>query len=805
VTAATDPFEQARLAIEQPLRFVCRGGLTHLERVRGLAATLFAAAGRARALAGTKYRRGLVDELLAAVPADELAAEERLSRLEQCLALVTRLAEPAPPDAGALDAPLQSLKGVGPRLAELLSARALHSVRDLLFFLPRRYEDRRAAGALGELTVGQHAVFEAVIRNVNYRGFGGRRTLEVVVGDDTAVVHLSWFRVPGRGFAERFVPGERLRASGVVKEYRGRLQIVHPEVSSAKAAGDTVAGDTGDALVPVYLEVAGVAGPRLRRIVAGALPFAAELAEPLPARLLHERGLPPLGEAVAALHAPPAGSSQAELCSMRTPWQRRLIYEELLLLQLAVLRRKAVAQRQRGLAIPLASSLVEGAAALLPFPLTGAQERALADIDVDLRRALPMLRLVQGDVGSGKTAVALVAAAAVARAGMQAAIMAPTEILVEQHRRVAQRTLAKAGLRVAALTSAVAAGERRRILEELAAGTIQVIVGTQALIQERVRFRALGLAIVDEQHRFGVMQRATLVAQGRATLGVAPHMLVMTATPIPRTLALTAYGDLDLTLIDELPPGRTPVLTQLFRDTERAQVYARIRRAVESGRQAYIVFPLVETSEGEGMESVRAATSAAAELAAGPLAGLRLALLHGRLAAADKERIMQSFGRGEIDVLVATTVIEVGIDVANATVMAIEHAEHFGLSQLHQLRGRVGRGRHTSECLLVATCRPGEEAWQRLRVLEECSDGFRIAEEDLRLRGPGDVAGTRQSGLPLLAVADLARDQGLLLLAREDAAALLARDPDLAAEENRALALALRQFAEGGTTLAQSG
>jgi ATP-dependent DNA helicase RecG len=416
-----------------------------------------------------------------------------------------------------------------------------------------------------------------------------------------------------------------------------------------------------------------------------------------------------------------------------------------------------------------------------------------------------MSRLLQGDVGSGKTAVAVAACAAVAQAGHQAAIMAPTEILAEQHARVALETLSAAGFRVGLLTGNVAGSERRRILEDLAVGRIQVIVGTHALIQEEVHFARLALGIVDEQHRFGVRQRARIVELGREGLGRTPHMLVMTATPIPRTLALTVYGDLDLSLLDELPPGRTPVATRLFGDKQREQAYSRVRTEVERGRQAYVVFPLVEGSDAEGLERIRDATSSAEALANGPLAGLTVGLLHGRMGGDEKDATMRRFIAGEIQVLVSTTVIEVGIDVPNATVMVIEHAERFGLSQLHQLRGRVGRGEHESVCLLLSHYTPSEDAWRRLKVMEKTNDGFLIAEEDLAIRGPGDFLGTRQSGMPLLAVANLARDQRILQQAREDAADLLNRDPDLEAEEHRALRGSVATAWQERLALAQIG
>jgi ATP-dependent DNA helicase RecG len=843
VSPASAAFDEARRSLEQPLRFVCRGGLAALERVRDLEATLSAAARRLRDAAPDPQARALAEAVLAAIPAPQDPPATRLERLQACLDLLDGRLQPPPmrtghPERGArggeasagpsrraergaregealagasrraeraaLDgrlqppserADVQYLRGVGPKLGALLHARGLRTVRDLLFFLPRRYDDRRAASAIKDLVPGQSATVEAEVQTRAYKAFRGRRQLDVLVGDDTGVLQLRWFRVPGASFADRFERVVRLRVSGVVKLFRGRFEMVHPELGAA-------VGVVEDALVPVYPEVEGLRPAHLRRIVQTALPAASGLEEQLPAWLREKRGLPALAESVQSLHAPPEGSTAAALSTLTTPWHRRLIYEELLLLQLGVLRRKAAVQLERATPLRFAESLEATGRRLFPFALTSAQRRALAQLEADLSLPVPMQRLLQGDVGSGKTAVALTAAAATVAAGLQVAIMAPTEILAEQHARSALRSLDAAGIRVELLTSAVSAGERRRILGQLASGHIKVLLGTHAVIQDDVRFQALGLAVIDEQHRFGVTQRAALQAKGRDSTGALPHTLVMTATPIPRTLALTLYGDLDVSVIDELPPGRTPIRTQVFREQQRTQVYERVRHAALQGRQAYIVYPLVSESEGEGMEGIGDATSAAEELAAGPLAGIAVGLLHGRMSGDDKERVMRAFSGGDIAVLVATTVVEVGVDVPNATVMVIEHAERFGLSQLHQLRGRVGRGAHASECLLVAHQVGSEEAWRRLAAMEETQDGFVLAEEDLRLRGPGDFIGTRQSGLPLLTLADLTRDHELLVWAREDAALVLARDPGLTDPAHRGLADLWRSLSERGLTLA---
>jgi len=512
-----------------------------------------------------------------------------------------------------------------------------------------------------------------------------------------------------------------------------------------------------------------------------------------------------MAETLAALHAPPMGTSVLDLNARRTPWHARLIYEELLLLQLAVVQRKARAAKERATVLQITHPLLEVAREILPFEPTAAQARVLGDLEKDLGNSTPMNRLLQGDVGSGKTAVALTAAVACAREGLQSVIMAPTELLAEQHARVALRLLTAADVRVDLLTGSASAPERRRILAQLADGTIQVVVGTHALIQKDLRFAKLALCIIDEQHRFGVMQRARLLEMGRESLGTTPHTMVMTATPIPRTLAMTAYGDLDVSVIDTLPPGHQPVDTTLFREHERNAMYAKVRTAVEMGRQAFVVFPLVEESEGKGMAHLRDATQAAEELATVQLQGLSVQLLHGRMASDDKDSIMRSFVRGDIGVLVATTVIEVGINVPNATVMVIEHAERFGLSQLHQLRGRVGRGKHRSACFLLAQYAASDEAWQRLMVMTKSQDGFEIAEQDLAIRGPGDFVGTRQSGLPALTIANLARDGIWLTKARHDAMHMIECDPTLSDDCHLALARSLVVHWKGRAELARIG
>lgn len=700
-------------------------------------------------------------------------------------------------------------------MADQLAQRNLHTIADLLQFLPRRFRTRHGHQPIAELRADMVTSIEGQVQAVNERFMRQRRVLEVVLNDGTGGVHLMWFRPPGRSFSEQFVRGARFAASGTVRRYKQFLQIAHPEIRrledigelghtamlpllphAAGAQAETVdaSDDSEDAIVPLYLDVDGMHPNQLRRLIAQVLPHLADWPDPLPQAQRTQRSLCPLGDALLNLHAPPADTEIEALQNCRDPWHRRLIYDELFFLQLGLLkRRQDSGAKERGVVLPADTSMQACAADLLPFAPTGAQQRVLADIGQDLLSGRPMQRLLQGDVGSGKTAVAFTAALAVARAGLQTALMAPTELLAEQHARTARTWFDKHNISTALLTGSTPPKEKRRILAAMADGSLQLVVGTHALIQNDVKFGKLAFAIIDEQHRFGVLQRARLAQLGEAGLAAVPHMLVMTATPIPRTLALTVYSDLEVSIIDELPPGRQPIATRVFRDGERGKVYAQVREQVALGRQAYVVFPLVEESDKEGMDEIRAAKESADELLAGPLQGLRLALLHGRLSGEEKEAVMQAFLRRDVDVLIATTVIEVGIDVANATLMVVEHAERFGLSQLHQLRGRVGRGSHESFCFLLSRNKPSETAWRRLQILAESNDGFRIAEEDLAIRGPGDFVGTRQSGLPMLSLANLSRDAELLAMARADARAVLALDPQLTSAAHAAIVSKLAQ------------
>ncbi|MBZ4040523.1 ATP-dependent DNA helicase RecG [Novilysobacter selenitireducens] len=692
-----------------------------------------------------------------------------------------RAARPAPALAVIGDTPLTALPGCGPRVAEKFAARGLHCLQDLWLQLPRQYEDRTRLTRIADLQPGVAAQVEGRVEAVE-RGFRYRPVLRVALDDGSrATLVLRFFHFRAAQVAQ-FQPGTRVRCYGTARPGQNGLEIVHP---SYRVIDDDEADGLGDALDPVYPSIEGIGPMTLRRLIGLSLDRLPgdEALELLPPDLRAALRLPSLREALLAVHRPGRDQDVAALLAGTHPAQRRLALEELLAHHLSLRRQRIVQQAH---AAPVLDRL-ELAARLrdaLPFPLTGAQQRVFDQIADDLGRPTPMLRLVQGDVGSGKTVVAALAAMLAVASGRQAALMAPTELLAEQHMTNLRGWLEPLGVRLAWLAGKVTGRARRQALDAVASGEAQVVVGTHALMQEGVAFNNLALAIVDEQHRFGVHQRLALRdkgAQGPDAGGlprdaVVPHQLVMTATPIPRTLAMSAYADLDVSAIDELPPGRTPVQTVVLNAGRRPELVERIRQACAEGRQAYWVCTLIDDSD----EVVAQAAQTTFEELGAALPDVRLGLVHGRMKPADKQSTMAAFKGGEIDLLVATTVIEVGVDVPNASLMVIENAERLGLAQLHQLRGRVGRGTAASSCVLVYQSPLSATARARLETMRETGDGFVIAEKDLELRGPGELLGTRQTGLAGFRVADLARDADLLPQVHELAERLLADHPEIA-------------------------
>jgi ATP-dependent DNA helicase RecG len=702
---------------------------------------------------------------------------------------------------------VQFVKGVGPRLGAVFNHRDIHNVRDLLFFFPRAYEDRTKLSDTASLVDGAHATIGLRVvgsRQIPVRSGRFRNILEVRCTDDKGTMLLKWFHAP-RGMHERFKAGAQFIATGTVKIFMGRAEMVHPEITwgaSLAAAASPEASPLEAAtqdfgrVVPIYTEIEGVSSRLLRKVLWEALEkFSSVLTEDLPEPYLRKHGLPALARAVREIHFPPeTGASIPDLIAFNTAAHARLIYEEFFKFQYLVLKQRLRAERAFAQSFgPESLAAVARVEKLLPFTLTGDQQRSVREILHDLGRGAPMNRLIQGDVGSGKTAVAFLVAAGVLAEGGQAALMAPTEILAEQHYKNAVRMFGGI-LNVFLLTGKTPQSERARMFARSAAGEPVLMIGTHALIENPVVFKNLALVMIDEQHRFGVEQRRTLRRKGMRVDPVTgkalhAHALILTATPIPRTLALTAYGELSVTQIKEMPPGRSPIVTRIIRSeqADKARAYERIRAELKAGRQAYFIFPLVNESEAEGFTQLKSAVAEAERLATEVFPEFKVALLHGQMKSEEKAAVMQRFARNEAHILVSTTVVEVGVDVPNATIMAVEHAERFGLSQLHQLRGRVGRGAHQSYCFLFTHAKVGQTTEQRLEVLEETTDGFKIAEADLEIRGPGEFLGTRQAGGLPFRLANLVRDREWLLKAHEDASEVLRADPDLASPENARL------------------
>jgi ATP-dependent DNA helicase RecG len=671
------------------------------------------------------------------------------------------------------------VKGVGPARAAMLEAKGLSTVEDLLVYPPFRYEDRTNVKTIAQLAPGEMATVIAEVRSAKLSTFR-RRDLGLFEATFTdasrAVLLVKWFHAAY--LADVLQPGQRVALYGKVEydSYAGQLSMVHPEYEILSEEDEADAALHVGRVVPIY-EAAGKITTRVfRRLIHGVLERLTPPPDALPASIRRRLRLPDLWTALRSLHFPPEQEDLRLLNAFRTPAQIRLIFEEFFWLQYGLAVKRSSARRESGIAFELNDRVRERIKQMLPFKPTAAQKRVLAEIAADMARPHPMNRLLQGDVGSGKTLVAAEAAIIAIENGYQVAMLAPTEILAAQHYYYFRNLFQKLGYQVGLLTGSSTKREKTLMKKLLAEGLVHFAVGTHALLEEDVEFRRLGLAIIDEQHRFGVLQRLRFIRKG-----VRPDVLVMTATPIPRTLALTLYGDLDVSVIDELPPGRKPIITRHVTEDQIERVWSFLRKQIEAGRQAYVVYPAIEESETQAR---KAAEKMYRHLSQVVFPDLRVGLLHGRMPAEEKEAVMESFKRGETQILVSTTVIEVGVDVPNATVMVIEQAERFGLAQLHQLRGRVGRGAEQSYCILV-TGPLNDVSRERIRTLVESTDGFYIAEMDLKLRGPGEFFGTRQAGMPSLRVANIVRDAELLELARREASDFLASGPE--EEQRRAL------------------
>jgi ATP-dependent DNA helicase RecG len=668
------------------------------------------------------------------------------------------------------------LKGVGPARAAMLEAKGLKVVEDLLTYAPFRYEDRSNVKSLADLAPGEMATVLAEVRTTKVSGFQ-RRNLGLFQATFTdasrGVLAGKWFH--GAYLADVLAPGQKVALYGKVEfdTYSGNLAMMHPEYEILAEDEDGDASLHTGRIVPVY-EAAGKVNTRalrtlIHRILESVAPFTDD---PVPEHIRVRLKLPDRWTAIRELHFPPSDSDLRVLNAFRSPSQYRLIFEEFFWLECGLELKRAKARLQPGIQFALTDRARDRIKAMLPFRPTGAQKRVLAEIAHDMAEPHPMYRLLQGDVGSGKTLVAAEAAIIAIESGFQVVVLAPTEILATQHFFYFKKLFQKLDYVTILVTGSTTARDKVQLKKLAAAGLAHVVVGTHALLEADVEFKRLGLAIVDEQHRFGVEQRQALLEKG-TDKGTPPDVLVMTATPIPRTLALTIYGDLDVSVIDELPPGRKPIVTSHVTEDKVEQVYSFLKQQIALGRQAYVVYPVIEESETQAMKAAQKMHQHLSELV---FPGLSVGLLHGRMPAADKESAMEKFQRGETKILVSTTVIEVGVDVPNASVMVIEQAERFGLAQMHQLRGRVGRGAEQSYCVLV-TAKMSELARERVRTLVDSGDGFYIAEMDMKLRGPGEFFGTRQSGLPSLQIGSIVRDADVLEVARNEAAAFVAHPP----------------------------
>jgi len=669
-------------------------------------------------------------------------------------------------DRNILQSSAQYVKGVGPKRIEMMNRLGISTIEDLLYYFPRRYEDRSNLKPISQVQAGNlETVKGEVLTSGLKKTRRGMAIFQIAVGDQSGIIYGVWFNQPY--MKSRFKIGEQIILSGKVERFP-QLQMNSPEYELlTQDDEDTI--HTGR-IVPIYPLTQYLNQRTLRAIMKrGVDQYAGYLQEVLPQELISRYRFQGIIEGVKNIHFPDNFSLEEES-------QRRLIFEEFFFLQLGIMIKRQEVRTLQGISHKLDGNLTGAFLKIIPFELTGAQKKVLKEIEADMASPIPMNRLLQGDVGSGKTIVAIYALLLTVSNGFQGAIMVPTEILAEQHYILLSKLLEPIGVKVTLLLSSLTTKIKREALGDIETGNANIIVGTHALIQEDIRFKKLGLAIIDEQHRFGVMQRVTLRDKG-----LNPDVLVMTATPIPRTLALTVYGDLDVSCLDELPPGRKEVKTYWIREKKRHDAYGFIRKQVRKGRQIYIIYPLVEESE---KMDLKAATEMHEELKENIFPEFKVGLIHGRMKSKEREEVMKGFKEGSINILVSTTVIEVGIDVSNASIMMVEHAERFGLSQLHQLRGRIGRGEHESFCILVSDSH-SEEAVKRLKVMTSTQDGFRIAEEDLEIRGPGEFFGTRQHGLPELKLGNIITDMKIMEMARKEASEIIKSDPTLTFPEHQ--------------------
>jgi ATP-dependent DNA helicase RecG len=794
--------------IEQPLLFSSRDGYKHLSMVKDMETTLSRLVQKllqalppdaTDTLTGMDIRL-LTDQLQRLFAGyDRLPQDNRKDIILRALLLTKELRNvllAAFPPMGKRDpgfaqrmadlkqtiaklaADIQSLRGVGPRMAQLLGRKGIKTLEDLFYFLPRRYEDRRVVQKILQARLGIRETIMGTVINASIRHYSRRRAFEVVIDDGSGRLTAKWFMGNPTYLGNIFKLGVQVILTGDVHLFSSGKEMIHPDYEILDDEDTEMLNFKR--IVPIYPETEGLHQKTLRRILMRALQESVRyVTSPIPEAICEKRTLVHIHDALRSVHFPEMDADAAAYNDMRSPAHRRLIYDEFFYFQLGLALKRKGRLLDQGIAFKTGGPVLQQFYATLPFSRTAAQTRVIDEIQTDMARPTVMHRLLQGDVGSGKTVVATAAMITACENGYQAALMAPTELLAQQHYATIQEWTKRLNLHTILLTGSRRTEKRHEIREEMSSGRADIIIGTHALIQDGVSYGNLGLVVIDEQHRFGVLQRATLRIKGAT-----PDVLVMTATPIPRTLAMTVYGDLDVSVIDEAPPGKKPIKTKIFYESQRVQVYEAIRKELTKGRQIFIVYPLVTESEALDLKD---ATRMAQHLREDIFPDYHVGLIHGRLKAQEKDEVMAAFLRKQTDILVSTTVIEVGIDVPQASVMVIEHAERFGLSQLHQLRGRVGRGDLPAYCILLARHKGSREGRRRLRIMEETNDGFRIAEEDLAIRGPGEFMGIRQSGLPDFRVAHITRDGRILNEARTDAFALVESDPSLDKPEHLVL------------------
>jgi len=698
-----------------------------------------------------------------------------------------------------LSTPIDKIKGVGPKISESLKRMNINNIEDLLYLIPRDYVDRRRIKKISQINSGEHATIIGKVMSISSRAFAGRSKLfEIMISDGSQNLSAKWFRINAKYqniLKSRFKEGTEVILSGTISNFRYQKEVHHPEI-------DIITGEdtfeTKLKILPVYPLTEGMHQKTIQKIMEYTVNnFCKYIPDVMPDNIREKNDLILLQTAFQHVHFPDTEDDIDNLLEMQSDYHRRIVFDEFFMLQTVLALRKKGIAIEPGISFKIHQDKINKFLKTLPFSLTNAQQRSVDDIFTDMKRTYPMNRLIQGDVGSGKTVVSLVACLCAKLNGYQSAIMAPTEILAEQHLKTIKSLTEKLNINVVLLTSSQPKAQKDAALVKIKNGESDIIIGTHALIQEAVEFKKLGFAVIDEQHKFGVMQRAEIKRKGEN-----PDVMVMTATPIPRTLGLTVYGDLDISIINELPPGRKPIKTKVFHENRREDVYRIISQELEKSRQAFIVYPLVEESEKMDLLD---ATNMASYLQKDIFPDYKVGLVHGRMKGIEKDTIMNKFKEGTINILVSTTVVEVGIDVPNASLIIIEHAERFGLSQLHQLRGRVGRGSAESMCILLAQFKKSDEAKQRLTIMSKTNDGFKIAEEDFNIRGPGEFLGTRQSGLPDFRVAHIGRDIKILVDARKAAFDLIDRDPELKKPEHQLLKRLLLERWKGRLELAGIG